>query len=105
MMDSKLTIRPIAWILCALATVLKPLDYAFPKRHAFTSRLHQLGTDLWYCADVKRSQQRLAWHHSALATLQTYSARLVEHWSIGRGFKLDLLKRAARSALHMQAGQ
>ena len=105
MMESKLTIRPIAWIVCALATVLKPLDYAFTKRRAFTSRLHQLGTDLWYCADVKRSQRRLTWHRSVLASLQTYFGKLVEHWSIDRGFKLDLLKRAAQFALHMQTGQ
>ena len=105
MMESKLTIKPIAWMLCALATIIAPFDQVLPKRRGFASRLHQLGTDLWYCADVKRSQQRLAWRLSVLATLQTYSGRLVQHWSMDRGFKLDLLKRAARSALHMQAGQ
>ncbi len=105
MMESKLTIRPIAWVLCALATIVAPFDHVLPKRRGFASRLRQLGTDLWYCTDVKRSQRWLAWHRSVLATLQTYSHRLLQHWSMDSGFKLDLLKRAARSALHTQTGQ
>jgi glycosyltransferase involved in cell wall biosynthesis len=54
MMEDGLTSKPAAWIMCALAAFLKSLEQYSKNGPRVADKLHQFGTDMWYCADLKR---------------------------------------------------
>lgn len=66
-MNHWLATKPIAWVLCALAKILYPLEHCVSRRSPLSHRLQELGTDIWYCADVRRSRRKLTWHRRAPA--------------------------------------